>query len=70
MGAPLAEGQQSATLTILIVPAGLMGACGIILAAAGAHAAPGAELDSAGYMLLFDATAVLGGAVFVQQSLL
>jgi hypothetical protein len=35
------------TPTIFIVPAGLMGAAGVILAAAGAHAAPGAGLDSA-----------------------
>jgi uncharacterized membrane protein YgdD (TMEM256/DUF423 family) len=58
------------TLTILIVLAGLMGASGIILAAAGAHAAPGTGLDSAAYMLLFHATAVLGGAALVQQSVL
>jgi len=57
-------------LTILVVLAGLMGAGGIILAAAGAHAAPGAGLDSAAYMLLFHATAVLGGAALVQQGLL
>lgn len=58
------------TLTILIVLAGLMGASGIILAAVGAHTAPGAGLDSAAYMLLFHAAAVLGGAALVQQSLL
>jgi uncharacterized membrane protein YgdD (TMEM256/DUF423 family) len=53
--------------TILIVLAGLMGAGGIILAAAGAHAAPGAKLDSAAYMLLFHSAAVLGGAALLQQ---
>ncbi len=58
------------TPMILIVLAGLMGASGIILAAAGAHAAPGAGLDSAAYMLLFHATAVLGGTALVQQGLL
>ena len=57
-------------LTILIILAGLMGASGIILAAAGAHTAPGAGLDSAAYMLLFHATAVLGAAAVVQQNLL
>jgi hypothetical protein len=41
------------TSTILIVLAGLMGAGGVILAAVGAHATPGAGLDSAAYMLLF-----------------
>jgi uncharacterized membrane protein YgdD (TMEM256/DUF423 family) len=57
-------------LTILIILAGLMGASGIILAAAGAHAAPQAGLDSAAYMLLFHAAAVLGGTALAQQSLL
>jgi uncharacterized membrane protein YgdD (TMEM256/DUF423 family) len=53
--------------TILIVLAGLMGAGGVILAAAGAHGAPGAKLDSAAYMLLFHSAAVLGGAALLQQ---
>lgn len=55
------------TSTILIVLAGLMGAGGVILAAAGAHASPGPGLDSAAYMLLFHAAAVLGGAALLQQ---
>ena len=55
------------TPTILIALAGLMGAAGIALAAAGAHAAPGAGLDSAAYMLLFHAAAVLGGTALLQQ---
>jgi uncharacterized membrane protein YgdD (TMEM256/DUF423 family) len=54
----------------MIVLAGLMGASGIILAAAAAHTAPGAGLDSAAYMLLFHATAVLSGTVLLQQGLL
>jgi uncharacterized membrane protein YgdD (TMEM256/DUF423 family) len=58
------------TVTILIALAGLMGAGGVVLAAAGAHMAPGAGLDSAAYMLLFQAVAVLGGAALVQQGLL
>ena len=57
-------------LPILILLAGLMGAGGIVLAAAGAHAAPGAGLESAAYMLLFHAAAILGGAALVQQGLL
>jgi uncharacterized membrane protein YgdD (TMEM256/DUF423 family) len=57
-------------LTILIALAGLMGTGGIILAAAGAHAAPNAGLESAAYMLLFHAAALLGGAALVQQGLL
>jgi uncharacterized membrane protein YgdD (TMEM256/DUF423 family) len=58
------------TVTILIALAGLMGAGGIVLAAAGAHAAPGAGLDSAAYMLLFHAAAVLGGTALMQQGVL
>jgi uncharacterized membrane protein YgdD (TMEM256/DUF423 family) len=46
--------------TILIALAGLMGAAGVVLLAAGAHAAPGAGLDSAGQMLLFHAAAAIG----------
>ena len=57
-------------ITILLILAALLGACGIILAAAGAHAASGAGLDSAAYMLLFHAAAVLGGAALAQQGLL
>ncbi len=57
-------------LTILIILAGLLGASGIILAAAGAHAAPHAGLDGAAYMLLFHAAALLGGAALTQQGLL
>lgn len=58
------------TVTILIALAGLMGAAGVVLAAAGAHLAPGASLDSAAYMLLFHAAAVVGGAALAQQGLL
>ena len=56
------------TLTILIALAGVMGASGVILAAAGAHAAPHAGLSGAAYMLLFHAAAILGGASLIQQS--
>jgi uncharacterized membrane protein YgdD (TMEM256/DUF423 family) len=57
-------------LTVLIALAGVMGAGGIMLAAAGAHVAPGAGLDSAAYILLFHAAAVLGGAALLQQGVL
>lgn len=57
-------------LTILIALAGLMGAGGVVLAAAGAHAAPQAGLDSAAYMLLFHGAALLGGAALTQGGLL
>ena len=56
--------------TILIALAGVMGAAGVVLLAAGAHAAPGAGLDSAGQMLLFHAAAVIGVAVALHQGLL
>ncbi len=57
-------------LTILVMLAGLMGAGGVILAAAGAHAAPHAGLDGAAYLLLFHAAAVLGGGALTHQGLL
>lgn len=52
---------------IVLVLAGLMGAAGIVLAAAGAHANPGAGLDSAAYMLLFHAAAIVGAVALVGQ---
>jgi len=57
-------------MTFILILAALYGASGVILAAAAAHAAPGAGLDSAAYMLLLHAAAVLGGAALVQQGLL
>ncbi|SRR5579883_2621910 len=57
-------------LIILIILAALMGAAGIALAAASAHAAPGAGLEAAAYMLLFHAVAVLGGAALLQEEAL
>ena len=57
-------------LAIFVLLAGLMGAGGVVLAAAGAHAAPGAGLDSAAYMLLFHAASVLGGAALTAQGVL
>jgi uncharacterized membrane protein YgdD (TMEM256/DUF423 family) len=55
--------------TILIALAGLMGAAGVALLAAGAHAAPGAGLDGAGQMLLFHAAAVVAAAAVLHQGL-
>jgi uncharacterized membrane protein YgdD (TMEM256/DUF423 family) len=54
----------------LLVLAGLMGAAGVVLAAASAHGTPGAGLDSAGYLLLFHAAAVLGGVAILHQGLI
>ncbi|MFV0294763.1 MAG: DUF423 domain-containing protein, partial [Hyphomicrobiaceae bacterium] len=53
------------SVSVLLAIAGVMGAAGVILAAAGAHAAPGAGLESAAYMLLFHAAAVLAAAALV-----
>jgi uncharacterized membrane protein YgdD (TMEM256/DUF423 family) len=58
------------TPTILIALAGLMGAAGVMLLAAGAHAAPGAGLDSAGQVLLFHAAAVVALIAALHQGLL
>jgi uncharacterized membrane protein YgdD (TMEM256/DUF423 family) len=55
------HGTPFITSTILILLAAVMGVGGVVLAAAAAHAAPGAGLESAAYMLLFHAAAVLGG---------
>jgi uncharacterized membrane protein YgdD (TMEM256/DUF423 family) len=57
-------------ISILLILSGLMGAVGIMLAAAGAHAAPGAGLDSAAYMLLFHAAAILGVAALIEKGAL
>jgi uncharacterized membrane protein YgdD (TMEM256/DUF423 family) len=62
--------EVTVALTIAIALAGAMGAAGVILAAAGAHAAPGAGLDGAAYMLLFHAASSLGGVALAQQALL
>jgi uncharacterized membrane protein YgdD (TMEM256/DUF423 family) len=56
--------------TVLLILAGLMGAGGVVLAAAGAHAAPHAGLAAAAYLLLFHATAILGGAALTKMGLL
>ena len=57
-------------ISTLLVLAGLMGASGVGLAAAAAHAAPGSGLDGAAYLLLFHATAVLGAGSLAKQELL
>ena len=54
----------------LLVLAGLMGAAGVALAAAAAHGTPGSGLDSAGYLLLFHAAALLGGTALLHQGML
>lgn len=54
---------------LLIALAGLMGAAGVVLTAAGAHGKPGAGLDSAGYLLLIHAVAVIAGAAALRQGI-
>ena len=54
---------------VLIALAGLMGAAGIMLAAAGAHGKPGVGLDSAGYLLLIHAVAVIAVAAAARQGI-
>jgi uncharacterized membrane protein YgdD (TMEM256/DUF423 family) len=57
-------------ISAFLVLAGLMGACGVALAAAAAHGTSAAGLDSAAWLLLFHATAVLGAASLVSQQLM
>jgi len=52
-----------------LVLACLMGAGGVVLAAAAAHGTPASGLDSAAYLLLFHAIAVLGAASLSRQEL-
>jgi uncharacterized membrane protein YgdD (TMEM256/DUF423 family) len=55
---------------ILIVLAGIMGADGVILAAASAHQADAARLASASSMLLFHALAVLGTVALAERGVI
>ena len=50
---------------VLIVLAGLMGACGVMLAAAAAHLPDAARLAAASSMLLFHASAVPGAVALI-----
>jgi len=55
---------------ILIMLAGLMGACGVMLAAAAAHLADASRLGAASSMLLFHAPAVIGAVALTERGLL
>jgi uncharacterized membrane protein YgdD (TMEM256/DUF423 family) len=57
----------SAVLRILIILAAVMGADGVILAAASAHQADASRLGAASSMLLFHATAVLAVAALIER---
>jgi uncharacterized membrane protein YgdD (TMEM256/DUF423 family) len=55
---------------ILIVLAGIMGADGVMLAAASAHLPDAARLGSASSMLLFHALAVLGAVALAERGVI
>ncbi len=55
---------------ILLALAGIMGASGVALWSAAAHVAPGSNLDTASYMLLFHAPAVVAVATARETGLL
>ena len=55
---------------ILIVLAAIMGADGVILAAASAHGADASRLASAASMLLFHATAILGIVALTERGII
>jgi uncharacterized membrane protein YgdD (TMEM256/DUF423 family) len=57
-------------LPSFLIIAGLFGAAGIALAAAGAHAAPSAGLDGAANILLVHALAILGGSALLLEGTL
>ena len=62
---------MSSRLTrILIVLAGVMGADGVMLAAAAAHQPDAARLASASSMLLFHAAAVLGTVALAERNVI
>ena len=55
---------------LLVVLAGLLGDCGVMLAAAAAHLSDASRLGDASSMLLFHATAVLGTVALAERGLL
>ncbi len=55
---------------ILIILAGIMGADGVVLAAASTHQADAARLASASSMLLFHATAVLAAVALAERGVI
>ena len=60
---------MSRACRILIVLAAIMGADGVMLAAASAHGAEASRLASASSMLLFHASAVLGAVVLAERGI-
>jgi uncharacterized membrane protein YgdD (TMEM256/DUF423 family) len=60
----------SRSFRILVILAGIMGADGVILAAASAHQPDAARLASASSMLLFHATAVLAVVALAERGVI
>ena len=61
---------QARLLRILVILAGIMGADGVILAAASAHQPDAARLASASSMLLFHAVAVLAAVALAERGVI
>ena len=61
---------QSRLFRILVILAGIMGADGVILAAASAHQPEASRLASASSMLLFHATAVLAVVALAERGVI
>jgi uncharacterized membrane protein YgdD (TMEM256/DUF423 family) len=61
---------ESRLFQILIILAGVMGADGVILAAASAHQGDAARLLPASSMLLFHATAVLAAVALTERGII
>ena len=59
--------ESELTTRVVVVLAGLMGAFGVVLAALAAHGATGSGLQSAAFMLLFHAVAVLSSATLLDR---
>jgi uncharacterized membrane protein YgdD (TMEM256/DUF423 family) len=59
----------SSVLRILVILAGIMGADGVVLAAASAHQPDAIRLASASSMLLFHATAVLAVSALIERGI-
>lgn len=60
---------RNAVLRIAVVCAGLMGAAGVMLAAASAHLPDATRLASASSMLLFHASAVIGAVLLTSHGI-
>ena len=57
-------------LRVVVALAGVMGALGVVLGAASAHASDASRLSAASSMLLFHACAILGAAALADRGLI